>query len=60
VSRTTIGTLLALLLTTVGFSGTAAAHSHRCKTGCMADLGHGVLEWLHYAIDFVAVGGLLG
>jgi hypothetical protein len=59
VSRTTIGTLLALLLTVVGFSGTAAANSHHCQAGCMDSLGHAVLELLHHAVDFVAVG-LLG
>lgn len=53
-------TLLALLLTVVAYSGTAAAHSHHCQAGCMASLDHLVLEWLQHAIDFVTVSGLLG
>jgi hypothetical protein len=54
-----IRTALLALLLTVAYSGTAAAHSHRCQAGCMASLD-GVTGWLHHVVDLVATSGLLG
>lgn len=55
-------TLVALFLTILASSGTAAAHSHLkgCTVACFETSVWMPLEWLQSVVDFVVTSGILG